>query len=378
MRIFSIISASLFAGALASDYQLPPTSGPFEVGTVSFELVDSSRTDPLAPEPQDSRDLMVSLFYPTNVTTSEHGNFSFAPAFTPFMATVFDTHAGVPNGTSANLVSRSYLNAPLVDSELPILVFGHGFGGSRLIYTAQLEELASHGWIIVAVDHTYEAIAVEFPDGRVVQSNVPADADLEYVKWVLPTRVEDVKFVLDSLRDPVTLKKIPGLEECDTELKTDSVGIFGHSLGGATAAQAMSNYSDFGCGVNIDGTLFGSVAGSGLENPFMTMGSWNHTQFTDPSWAQLWENTDAFKREFLVKEALHESFEDVAIYRDLLGDKFPSTKWWEFGDMAGDLVLRIETELVDAFFGFCMKGQDAGRIDGLVEHEFSEDVSSVP
>lgn len=376
MRMLSIICASLVAGALASDYQLPPTSGPFAVGTVSFELVDGSRADPLAPEPQDNRDLMVSLFYPTDVTTPGHGNFSFAPVFTPFTAAVFDIHAGVPNGTSANLVSRSYLNAPLVDSELPILIFGHGFGGLRLLYTSQLEELASHGWIIVAVDHTYEAMVVEFPDGRVVEMNAPANYTLEYMELVLETRVEDVKFVLDSLRDPATLEKIPGLQECNTTLQTDTAGIFGHSFGGATAAQAMANYSDFACGANIDGTLFGSVAASGLEDPFVQIASWNHTRTLDPSWAEFWENLDGFKREFIVNEALHESFEDVIIYRDLLGDKFPSEKYNLFGSMDGGRLLQIETELMDAFFGFCMKGQDAGRLDRLVEEDFPE-VSAV-
>lgn len=377
MRIFSIISASLVSGALASNYQLPPLSGPFPVGTVSLELIDSSRADPLAPEPQDSRDLMVSLFYPTNVTTPDEGDFSFAPVFGPYSAAFFDIHAGVPNGTSANIISRSYLNAPLMDSELPILIFGHGLGGSRLIYTSQLEELASHGWIIVAVDHTYEAIGVEFPDGRYVPASV--EYSEESVGLLLETRMADVKFVVDSLADSATLEKIPGFEECSTELKTDSVGIFGHSFGGATAAQAMANYSDFACGANIDGSIFGSVKDSGFERPYVQIASWNHTRELDPTWAKLWENLDDFKREFLVREAMHESFEDVIIYRDLLGDKFPvpAERSDFFGHMAGDRVLQIETELINAFFGFCMKGQDEGRLDWLVENEFPE-VSAVP
>lgn len=376
MRVSSKISVSFAVGALASKWQLPPTSGPFPVGTVSLELVDYSRSDPLAPEPQDNRDLMVSLFYPTDITTPGHGNFSFAPAFSPSAPKLFDIQAVVPNGTSANIISRSYLNAPLVDNELPILVFGHGLGGSRLIYSSQLEELASHGWIIVDVDHTYDALGVEFPDGRVVYTNVPADADLEYLELLLETRVADVKFVVDSLGDSATLKRIPGLEEGNTNLNTDTVGIFGHSFGGATAAQAMANYSTFSCGANFDGTLFGSVAASGLEKPFVQIAAWNHTRTLDPSWAEFWENSDGFKREYNVNGTVHESFEDVAIYRDLLGDNFPS-KTERFGTFPGGRLLRIETELMDALFGFCMKGQDAGRLDRLVEYEFPE-VSDIP
>lgn len=376
MRTGSIISASLVAGALASGLQLPPTSGPFQVGTVSIELVDSSRPDPLAPEPQDNRDLMVSLFYPTNVTAPGQGNFSFAPVFHPDWATYFDVYTGIPNGTSASITSRSYLNAPLADSELPILIFSHGLGGSRLIYTSQLEELASYGWIIAAIDHTYEAIAVEFPDGRVVPTNNPANYSLEYLDLLLETRVEDVKFLADSLGDKATLEKIPGLD-CNTNLQTDTIGIFGHSFGGATAAQAMANYSDFSCGANFDGTIYGSVVGLGLENPFVQIASWNHTRNTDPSWAEFWENMDGFKRELIFPEANHESFEDTVIYRDLLPEKIPSAKWDFFGKIDGGKLLRIETELMDAFFGFCLKGQDVGELDRVVEDE-SPDVSIVP
>ncbi|KAJ0107125.1 hypothetical protein J7T55_014655 [Diaporthe amygdali] len=371
MHIYSITSASLVVGALASTYQLPPTPGPFPVGTVSLELVDDSRIDPLAPSPQN-RELMISLFYPTSVTAVHDKNISFAPVFSPQTAEIFDNYAGVPTGTAASIISRSYLNAPLVDSELPILIFGHGLGGTHLIYTAQVENLASQGWIVAAVDHTYDAIIVEFPDGRLVPSNVPADPDLNYVELVLETRVADVKFVLDSLKNSTTLGKIPGLENCNTKLKTDTAGIFGHSLGGATAAQAMANYSTFTCGANFDGSMFGPVVDLGLEKPFVQIAAQNHTRENDETWAEFWEHLDSFKRQFNVNGTVHVSFSDLTIYRDLLGDKFPMEEADLYGSIAGERLLQIETDFMDAFFGFCMKGQDAGRLDQLVDSKFPE------
>lgn len=370
MRICSIFSASLLLGASASSLQLPATSGPFPLGTVSLELVDSSRSDPLAPSPQDHRELMVSLFYPTDVTGCE--NVSFSPTFSSRAGPWFDSYYGVANGTAASIISRSYLNAPLVDNELPILIFGHGFGGSRLIYTSQLEDLASHGWIIVAVDTTYEAMGVEFPDGRVVPSNIPANATLEYMELVLQTRVEDVKFVLDSLNDPTTLERIPGLGKANKKLRTDTAGIFGHSFGGATAAQAMANYNSFACGADIDGSIYGPVAETGLERPFVLVASQDHNRTNDATWAQFWENLDGFKREFSVNGTVHESFEDVTIYRDVFGDKFPIEQGGIWGSIAGDRLVQIETGLMDTFFGFCLKSQDAGKLDRLVEDKFPE------
>lgn len=368
MHLRSIISASLAVGALAS--QLPPLSGPFPVGTVSLPLVDHSRLDPLAPSPQD-RELMISLFYPTDITTSPDEDFSFAPVFSPAAAPLFDAIVGVPNGTSAAIISRSYLNAPLVDSELPILLFGHGYGGSRLIYTSQLEELASHGWIVVAVDHTFDAIAVEFPDGRIVPQNLPPGAGEAAVVLSSNTRAADYQFIVDSLSDPDTLRQIPGLEEGCAKLRTDAVGAFGHSLGGAASAQAMSNYSTFTCGANFDGSMYGPVTHSGLDKPFVQMTAHNHTRFNDKTWAEFWENLDGFKREFNLNGTFHITFEDVTIYRDLLGDDFPMEQGELYGTLPGGTLLQIETEFMDAFFGSCFKGQDVGELDQLLD-EFPE------
>ncbi|KAI3395359.1 hypothetical protein diail_1415 [Diaporthe ilicicola] len=372
MRICSITPALLAVGALASGYQLPETPGPFPVGTVSLELVDYSRIDPLAPSSStQNRDLMVSLFYPTDPTAL--GNPSFAPLFPDQIAVVADSYAGFPTGTAASMISRSYLNAPLADSELPILIFGHGWGGTRLIYTAQMEDLASQGWVVVGVDHTYEAIAVEFPDGRVLTSTfppIPSDEDLELM---LQIRVADVKFVLDSLKNSTTLEKIPGLGESGMKLRTDTAGLFGHSFGGNTAAQAMSNYSStFTCGANFDGSMYGPVASWDIGGPFLQIAAQNHTRGNDPSWAKFWENLRGFKRQFNVNGTLHESFEDFTVYQDLVGDKFPANQTDRYGSIDGDRLLQIETDLIDAFFGFCLKGQGAGKLDDLVDCEFPE------
>lgn len=370
MQIRSLFSASLAVGAFVSALQLPATSGPYTLGTVSLELVDRSRTDPLAPTPQTSRDLMVSLIYPSDASNCE--NASFSRVFSPQIAPYFDNYYSVPNGTAASIISRSHLNAPLVDNDLPILIFGHGFGGSRSMYTSQLEDLASHGWIIVAVDTTYEAVGVEFPGGRLLSSNVPANATLEYAELVLKTRVEDAKFVLDSLKDPNTLERIPGLAKTGKKLHADTAAIFGHSFGGATAAQAMAEYSSFTCGVNIDGSILGSVTETGLEGPFVQVASQIHNRSNDATWAQFWENLNGFKREFNVNGTVHESFEDVIIYRDVFGTKFPMEEGDLWGSITGDRLVQIETGLMNSFFGFCLKGQDASELDRLAEEKFPE------
>jgi Predicted dienelactone hydrolase len=49
----------------------------------------------------------------------------------------------------------------------PLVVLSPGFTNSRSTLTALAEDLASHGYVVAGIDHTYESFATAFPDGRV-------------------------------------------------------------------------------------------------------------------------------------------------------------------------------------------------------------------
>ena len=67
-------------------------------------------------------------------------------------------------------------------------------------------------------------------------------------------------------------------------------GMFGHSLGGATAAAAMLEDRRIKAGVNLDGTLFGPVVNAGLDRPFMLVAAQDHGRDNDETWAKFWAN----------------------------------------------------------------------------------------
>ena len=50
---------------------------------------------------------------------------------------------------------------------LPFVVLSPGFIHPRSVLTALAEDLASHGYVVAGIDHTYESFATAFPDGRV-------------------------------------------------------------------------------------------------------------------------------------------------------------------------------------------------------------------
>jgi predicted dienelactone hydrolase len=70
-------------------------------------------------------------------------------------------------------------------NEYPLVLFDPGFGESRLIYGAMARSLASHGYVVVTVDHPFDAPAVQFPDGSIIQGVDLDDSNIEVLQKVL-------------------------------------------------------------------------------------------------------------------------------------------------------------------------------------------------
>lgn len=372
--LYSTISSLLSAAIGVAGIQLPSLTGQYPVGTVSLELIDDSRIDPFAPSPQP-RDLMVSIFYPTSKTAIKAGNYSFPPYFPSKIVSAFDSYLG-SSEEIAEIVTQAYYGAPIKSNDFPVLIFSPGLGGSRLIYAAQLEDLASQGWIIVAVDHTYDALVVEFPDGEVIPW-LPSDLDdfPNKMPSLVEVRVADVEFVASALKNSTTLSQIPGLNSsCGGigPLHSNRIGIFGHSLGGATAAQALSNSTTFACGANYDGSIYGPVVETGFHKPFLQIEAQGHNRTNDATWAEFLDHLSGSHWEFTVNNTVHIAFADFPVLRDLLGEVIPAQQRGQFGTIAGGRLLEIETAFMDAFFAFCLKGKPAEYLENLAQGRFPE------
>ena len=141
-------------------------------------------------------------------------------------------------------------------------------------YTTLLEDLASHGYIIFAITPTYSANVVVFPDGRVAEATSagnPSDAsDTQAAGDRLVTVwAQDVVFVMNQLD---RLNATPDVM-WNQRLDLTRQGVFGHSLGGATAAQVCQMDTRCKAGIDLDGALFGPVVQTSLEKPFLVMQS---------------------------------------------------------------------------------------------------------
>ncbi len=290
---------------------LPPPTGDHGIGVVPLHLVDRSRTDPWVPS-HPVRELMVSLWYP-----AKHGHARpLAPWLPPGAWARFEQDNGVPPGVLAVPLTHGRTNAP-VDRRRggrPVVLYSPGLGGTRDNSTVLVEELVSRGYVVATIDHTHDSSAVEFPDGRVEVGTLTPDVAAQAVA----VRVADTRFVLNTLsalnaggNPDAEHRPLPnGLRGA---LDLSRVGMFGHSLGGSTAAEAMFEDRRIKAGVNLDGTLFGPVVAAGLDRPFMLVGAQDHGRDNDASWAQFWANLRGWRLNLRLAGSAHNSFTDIQV-----------------------------------------------------------------
>lgn len=276
------------------------------MGVTDKHLVDSGRADPWHPEQR--RELMVQVWYPATVD-QESPSAPWMPPGGRQAQESYLSDLGVPEGSWTLAPSHSHPDAPAVDDHgrFPILLNSPGMTDTTGWSTAQAEDLASHGYVVVAIEHTYEAFSVHFPDGREIRSEVPLDSPQEVLRDVLvPNRVADARFVLDRLTGPEP-DLPPGLADA---LDVSKIGMFGHSLGGSTTAQAMHDDARILAGVDLDGPILGSVAEDGLDRTLLMPAGGNSPWLGQPGWEPVWANNTGLKLPLQVAGTEHMSFSD--------------------------------------------------------------------
>lgn len=255
---------SVLLSSAKSDIILPRGSGHYNITIGTTKLVDKDRPDPYAPN-GTARSVMVSLFYP--VLPSEcigSTLFDYMPPTTAAYEDQVVASIGVPNGTfeliKIQTCSQYTPRHHHRHHRLPVILFSPGYGVSRLLYSAIAQSVSSAGYIVVTIDHPYDADIVEFPDGSYITGlNFTTDAEFNLD---LDTRVKDMSFVLDELSKASVIEAlIPGAKH---GLNVESVGMFGHSLGGATAASAMLSDCRIVGGINLDGQCSGLFSSKAL------------------------------------------------------------------------------------------------------------------
>ena len=231
----------------AANLATPAPTGSKMVGTRIMQVTDADREDPFLAN-GSKRELMLRFWYPAAVTADCRR----APYTSPEVWSYFSGLTGVSLPT---VRTNSCLDARVADGAYPIVVFSHGFTGTFTDYTFLFEDLASRGYIVVSVDHTYEATAVAFADGRMAKSLYGSHLtrivrlDESSLSLAESARVGDVRFVIDELQ---RLNARPG-SPFAAHLDTAAIATAGHSLGALTALQALETDARIRAAIVLDG-----------------------------------------------------------------------------------------------------------------------------
>lgn len=331
-----------------------PTKGKYGVDIRSLELVDETRIDPYDPN-GGPRKLMLSALFPTM----------------PVEECRFTPHQYVPDGTelyfdlglrelgfSNKSASISTLALEICPSEqetstsendgndstprYPVVLFSHALATSRLLSTAQAQSIAAQGYIVLAIDHPYSALVVQYDDGSQV-TGLQLEA-LEDLDDDVRTRAKDVSFVVDQLQGESSLRRIPPLRG---KKAVDLVAMCGNSLGGATASLAAYNNSRIIGVLDLDGAPFGfNTTGTenipqfdevpqGMDLPFLLFnteenarGPFYTTLYSAYSVSEMMlaqtfrvysNHWQGYKKRLALFGSAHFSFTDMPLIADLLG-----------------------------------------------------------
>ncbi|PZD96655.1 dienelactone hydrolase [Paenibacillus sambharensis] len=257
-------------------FKLPEPAGEYHVGTQTFHFTDTNREELFDDKAEGYRELMVQVWYPAQDT---HGSpVPFIADERLLMEEPLSKTLGFPSAAMDYLKyvpSHSYEGAEIsaAQAAYPLILLNHGYKSSRIYHTSLAEHLASHGYIVASIDHTYSSFATVFPGGRVaaMRTDEYRIVETEYRDQVGAVWTGDVAFVLDQFEKINAGELASGLHG---KLDMQHIGVIGHSFGGAAAYDA--SYDDrITAGINLDGGLYRYHGRDGFTKPFMFMFSEN-------------------------------------------------------------------------------------------------------
>jgi predicted dienelactone hydrolase len=358
------VSAAL--PALLPVPRLSPPAGPFHVGTVTWHWIDQARRDPYAPDVESPRELMVQVWYPTD----DAGSGQYAPWMDAAeqVAPAIARWLGLPSFTLDHLRlagTNAIPAAPLAaGAEFPVLIFSHGWGGFRAQNTNQMQHLASHGYVILAVEHTYGAVLTVFPAGRVAEHNpatipagLPEGESLRATRQLGAQWAGDIRFALDQLE---ALLDAGDAGPLNGSIDTAQVGVFGHSTGGGAAVEFCATDARCAALLTMDPFLkpvSGTALEAGVAPPALHM--FSETWSSDENWMrfdQLTSNDASPSIAVTIQGTAHYDFSDLPLLTPLahaLGLK---------GPLAGPRVLEILNVYSLAFFDATLKDRTSALL----------------
>jgi len=288
---FSFILSSKFPV-----FKFPPPTGKYSVGKTVKYFTDAGRNDFLSPG-KLKREIKVDIWYPAVVDSSK-AVYSPYPDMQKF---VWSKLTFIPEILFSHIhiiKTHSVENAAIAPAgtPYPVVIFSHGYEESSTSSYYLTEELASRGYIVISINHTYGAEFSDFPGGRILRNTGSINPVLvsDSSRMLLNQWLEDVKFILDKITE---INGNPG-EMLAGKLNLSSIGYAGHNFGGAAVSEALRNEPRITAGVNIDGKpYYSEETAAKCNKPVMIINSqFLYPDFSEAALEKLGYTKDEYRR----------------------------------------------------------------------------------
>jgi dienelactone hydrolase len=247
-----IVILTLTPALLFPQYKLPNATGEYNVATVTYTYSDQNRIENFT-NTGEHRNVNVEFWYPDNA-----------------------------------------------EGTYPLVVFSHGSFGVKKSNESTFRQLASHGYVICSIDHPYHSsftldatgkattVAAEFVN-EYNAMGTSLETGYQYSQKWLKLRTEDINFVLDTIINKAKNKNNDTAKVYQL-INEDKIGVFGHSLGGASVSAVARQRNDIDAVINLDGPFWGDLLG--IENGKSVINTEKYpspllTVYTDSLWGKM-------------------------------------------------------------------------------------------
>jgi dienelactone hydrolase len=357
--------------------KIPVPGGPLQIGTIIYEFIDTTRKE-LYSGKDEPRRFIIQIWYPANINAADERAPWMADAeiYAPAVA----TYVNLPSYFLDHLALvqiPAYKDAQVAktDGGYPVILFSHGWNGFNAQNTGQALDLASRGYVVIAIQHTYGAVITIFPDGVVAPNNpktLPEDADDPNYEIVARKLVDqwagDISFVLDQFQSLNEDRGSIFFQKLDME----RIGVYGHSTGGGATIQFCGTDSRCKAVLGMDPFMrpvSAEVIENGISQPsfFMFSQAWadDIDSRNNELFNQFYPNVSDSKGAISIDGTKHYDFSDLPLLSPIapqLGLK---------GPLNGKRVTKIVNAYLIDFFEMTLNNKPSTLFSGSFD-DFSE------
>ncbi|MDP5276411.1 alpha/beta fold hydrolase [Chengkuizengella axinellae] len=366
VMISFIVISLLFTYAFPV-YKMPVPKGKYEVGTVSFDLIDVNRNAIYSDDLSNNRKVKMQVWYPAE-DVKGYEQVPWLGENPKAVAEGISSMMGFPKfilSHTALVMSNSYEDAPIIEGKdsLPVVIISHGWTGFSNVHADVAELLASHGYIAISIDHTYGSAVTVFNDGEVAYVNENALPEreitpnyLEYANKLVRTFAGDILLTLNTLED---LNEVDS--KFENKLDLSNIGLIGHSTGGGASVYTALNDDRVKAVLGMDAwvePIQKNNLEAGLQVPslFLRSYEWEEGRNNENLFILLDENRTPTEL-FQINGTGHQDFSMIYMYS-------PLSKYFQItGELDGREGAAMQHDFILNFFDLYLKGNADKSVD---------------